>query len=286
MPQPLVTRPPYGQGRAATPVSESKLPEGEPGGKGLSLDPSIPGSSTHDKPEGDTREFDKAEPGSIYRKDGPDDLAKPQDDPEGDERHHENFKPRLAPPGGRPPGDPTVTDYPYRDDRPNKHWASVDPAFVLGCFLLKTAREVEVRPTPMTRTAATAEQISVGLDPAIQEKAGACSISLKRVDVGNLRWLFAVNCGNGVQVVRLKASRVGNVAKFSKFDLKVACSCPAWQWQGPEHHAQAGGYLDGKPRGTAATPAVKDPGGTHTLCKHVAAVLAHTKSWSIPVAKK
>lgn len=164
--------------------------------------------------------------------------------------------------------------------------AGVDPEFVLGCFLLKTAREIVIHPAPMMRTAATAEQISSGLDPDIRGKAATCSIAVKRVDVGNLRWLFSVNCGNGAQVVRLKASRVGNVVKFSKFDLKLACSCPAWQWQGPEHHAQAGGYLDGKPRGTASTPAVKDPGGTHTLCKHVAAVLAHTKGWAIPVQKK
>lgn len=268
------------------PVSESKLPQGEPGGRGISLDPSIPGSSTHDKPEGDVREFDKAEPGSIYRKDGPDDLAKPQDDPEGDQRDHTNFQVQIAPPGGRPKDDAAIPKAPYRDGRPNQHMAAVDPEFVLGCFLLKTAREVDIPPSPMVRTAATIAQITEGLDPEIQEKAGACAVIQKRVDVGNLRWLFAVNCGNGAHVVRLKASRVGNVAKFSKFDLKVACSCPAWQWQGPEHHAQARGYLDGKSRGTAATPAVKDPGGTQTLCKHVAAVLARTKSWSIPVAKK
>lgn len=268
------------------PVSESKLPEGSPGGKGVPLDPEIPGSSTYDKSEGDIRQFDKAEPGSIYRKDGPDDLAKPQDDPEGDRRDHGDFQVQIAPPGGRPKDDVSLPKAPYRDDRPNKHMAGIDPGFVLGCFLLRHAQETEILAAPMTRTAATIAQISEGLDPEIQAKAGTCTIVIKRVDVGNLRWIFAVNSGNGTHVVRLKASRKGNLTKFSRFDIKVACSCSAWQWQGPEHHAQVKGYLDGKPRGTAAVPATKDPDGNHTLCKHVAAVLARTSSWSIPVQKK
>ncbi len=73
--QPLVSRPGYGQGSPALPdgtVGESKLPEGPPADKGLSLDKDIPGTSTFNKPEGDIREPDKAAPGSIYRVDGPD----------------------------------------------------------------------------------------------------------------------------------------------------------------------------------------------------------------------
>jgi len=280
MAPPLISRPAYGGGRAVAPVSESKLPEGSPGGKGIPLDPGIPGVSTFNKPEEDIRETDKAEPGSIYRIDGPDDRAKPQDDPDADERHHEQFKPELAPAGGRPPDDPTVTDYPYRDGKPNAHNASAD--FVLGCFLLRSARELVVSPAPMVRTAATLSQMVEKLDPEVQTRATTCAVGVKRVDVPNLRWLFLVNCGNGAKVVRVKAARTNNVVKFSKLDLTVSCSCSAWQWQGPEHHAQAGGYLDGKPRGTATTPVVKDPGGTHTVCKHVAAVLSHTKGWTIP----
>jgi len=277
---PLVTRPAYGAGRAAIPVSESKLPKGEPGGKGLPLDSDIPGSSTYSKPEEDSREFDKAEEGSIYRIDGPDDMAKPQDNPDGDERHHEQFKPRFETPGGRPPGDPTVTDYPYRDDRSNRHYASAE--FVAEVFLLKTARELVIRPSPMSRTAATLGEMTQQLDPNTQGKAAACSVTVKRADIPNLRWLFAVNCGNGPKVVRVKASRDGNIVKFSKLDLAVSCSCPAWQWTGPEHHAKRDGYLDGKPVGTASTPVVRDPEGRNTVCKHVAAVLSLTKGWSVP----
>ncbi len=125
-----------------------------------------------------------------------------------------------------------------------------------------------------------------GLEEGIQTRAKTCKVALKRADIPNLRWLFMVDCGNGGKVVRVKAARQGNVIKFSKLELAVTCSCPAWQWQGPEHHAKTEGYNDGKPRGTAATPAIRDPEGTHTVCKHVAAVLSFTRGWSVPVPKK
>jgi len=280
MRSPLVSRPAYGDGRAAIPTSESKLPQGDPGGKGTPLDPGIPGSATYSKPEEDIRETDKAEPGSTYRVDGPDDLAKPQDNPEGDERHHEQFKPNINGPGLRPPEDTTITKYPYRDDHSDAHFASME--FVAGCYLLKTAREVILHPSPMSRTAATLGEMTQGLDPKTQEKAATCSVTVKRADIPNLRWLFLVNCGNGAKVVRVKATREGNVVRFAKLDLAVSCSCPAWQWTGPEHHAKRDEYLDGKPAGTASAPVVRDPEGKHTVCKHVAAVLSFTKGWSVP----
>jgi len=55
--------------------------------------------------------------------------------------------------------------------------------------------------------------------------------------------------------------------------IKVSCSCEFWRWQGPEHWAKRGGYLYGKPRGTAASPREKDPNHRHGACKHVVAVL-------------
>ena len=282
--QPLVSRPAYGQGN---PVAVSGLPQGDPASHGRGLDKDIPGTSTFNKPEGDIREFDKAEPGSEYRKDGPDDLAKPQDgggsgdDGTGDERDHTEFKPTFNGPGGRPHDSPTVTDYPYRDKRKNKHYASAD--IIVGLFLLRFAHEALLRPKPRVRIAATLGQITEGLDPAIESRGNACSVTVRRVDAPNLRWLFAVNCGNGAKVVRVKAARVGNVVRLAKMDLKVTCSCPAWQYLGPEFHAKTDGYLDGKPVGTASAPDVRDPKRNHLVCKHVMAVLNTIRRWEIPL---
>src|SRR5690606_27541527 len=97
---------------------------------------------------------------------------------------------------------------------------------------------------PGTRVAATLDSILTGLNPKVVERAGQCQVQLKRADRKNLRWIFAVDCGNGVKMVKVKASRKGNVVKFSKMDLHLACSCPAWQWLGPEYHAKSNQYMD------------------------------------------
>jgi len=281
MNSPLVSRPAYGYGRAAIPVSESKLPKGDPGGKGLSLDPGIPGQSTFAKPSEEGPREPRTDDESIHRVDNADDLLKDQS--KTDQTDWSDLSPAYNRPGEPDPDGATKTKYPYRDDHSDAHYASMD--FVVGSYLLKTAREVVLRPSPKARTASTLGEMTRGLDPKTQEKAASCSVTVKRADIPNLRWLFMVNCGNGGKVVRVKAVREGNVVKFSKLDLAVSCSCPAWQWTGPEHHAKREGYLDGKPVGTASTPVVKDPEGKHTVCKHVAAVLAQTRSWSIPKSK-
>jgi hypothetical protein len=284
--QPLVLRPAYGEKRRKAPsIAESGLPGGGPADKGLSLDKDIPGTSTFNKPEGDIRETDKAEPGSIYRQDGPDDLAKPQDDPEGDQRHHEHFKPTQAPPGGRPKGDPTVTDYPYRDDKKDKHFAS--SGFVLEAYLAGTAHVyvVPVNTDDGIKVATKLDAIEEGLNPKFVERGRGCTASLKRVDVANKRWLFAVDCGNGPKVVRMMASKGTRTTKLPNMDLHLSCSCPAWRWLGPEHWSQEEQYLDGKPRGTASVPVIRDPEGQNRVCKHVAAVLTMVRPWQLGTKK-
>ena len=282
--QPLVTRPAYG--RPATPLAQSGLPGTGPSDRGLTLDKDIPGTSTYNKPEGDTREFDKAEPGSIYRKDGPDGLAKPQDDPGSDERHHEEFKPTFTGPGGRPKDEPPAPRGPYRDDHHHPHTASAQAWFVLGLYQSRYAHTARVAPADVVRTSARMEDLLTGLNPQVKEKGAACSVTVRRVDAGNLRWIFAVDCGNGAKVVRLKAHRDKTIVKLSRMDLDVSCSCPAWKWLGPEFHAKGDAYLDGKPRGTASTPDVKDPQRHNRVCKHVAAVLGHIRGWDVPKMKE
>lgn len=285
MQQPLVTRPAYGHvGPAMPTVAESKLPSGGPAGKGQSLDPEIPGTQTFAKPEQDIREFDKAEEGSIYRKDGPDDRAKPQDNPEGDRRENQWIQPRYESPGGRPPGDPTVTKYPYRDNRPHQHYAakSVDPEFVVALYQLRTAHTVRLPADSIIKVAVRMSEILDGLNPKVKERSRTCKVNLKRADVPNLRWIFSVNCGNGAKAIKVKATRNGTVTQFTKMDLEVSCSCPAWKWLGPEYHASRETYLDGRPRGTASTPNIKDPKRVNRTCKHVAAVMDHVRKWTIP----
>ena len=278
MQQPLVTRPACGHGGSSMPVGVSGLPSGSPGGKGLSLDPDIPGTQTYAKPVGDIRD-DKAEGGSIYRIDGPSDLAKPQDNPAGDHLNNQWLQPRY---NGEGAYDGTgKTKYPYRDDRPHEHYASVDPEFVLSLYQLKTAHEVTLYPEARLKVAVKMGEILNGLNPKTLDRAKKCAVTVKRVDIPNLRWIFSVNCGNGTKAIKIKAERKGRVTQMSKLELKVTCSCPAWQWLGPEYHAK-GKYNDGKPRGTASTPDVRDPQRINRVCKHVAAVMDHVKQWSIP----
>ena len=63
----------------------------------------------------------------------------------------------------------------------------------------------------------------------------------------------------------------------SGYEVEAVCSCPFWQWQGPEHWAQVHGYQLTEPRGTAAYPTVRDPDEKHLVCKHVASVLRYLK---------
>ncbi len=281
-----MTRPAYGQGQENDLIAESGLPKGEPGGKGVGLDPEIPGDKVYNKPTDDIRQPDKAAPGSIYRIDGPDDLAKPQDDREQDERHHEDFKPTFVGPGGRPPGDPTVTLYPYRDGLPHQHNAREQAEFVAGVYLVELAHELRIAPGKRILVATKPDEVITGLNPQFAQRAKTCGVTLKRADIGNLRWIFSVDCGNGPKVVRLKAFRAKNIVRLGKMDVDLSCSCPAWRWLGPEHHAQREEYLDGSPRGTASTPVIRDPTGINRVCKHVAAVLSFARAWEIPATRK
>jgi len=258
------------------PVAESGLPGGGPSPRGVSLDSSIPGTATFSKPVEDIREPDKAEGGSIYRKDDPDSLAKPQTGYDG--RDLSQVRPSYSSPG---PNDGSITKYPYRDGIPNAHNAGLVSS-VVQLWLLKSAREIQVDLTLPSKVAATLAEIEAGLNPKTQMKAKSCSSTLKRADIANLRWIFSVDCGNGPRLVRLKAVRSGKVVSLTKMGLFFSCSCPGWQWLGPEYHAKGENYIDGKPRGTASPPNIKDPNRVNRVCKHVAAVLSQVRAWQIP----
>lgn len=278
--QPLITRPGYGE--RDTTIAESGLPEGSPGGKGVSLDPKIPGAKTFVKPLDDKREPRKDDE-SIYRVDNADDLTKDQTRPDvnmDNANKHDQF--------GYLPGqgkwdNTSRPKWPYRDKAKHPHNASAQ--FVAESYLLKTAHELWLPTEPGTLRVATKLQgIQQGLNPEVSQKAQTCSVTLKRADIGNLRWLFSVDCGNGPKVVKIKAEK-SRSTQLAKMDLHLSCSCPAWRWLGPEHHSKREDYLDGKPRGTASVPVIKDPEGINRVCKHVEAVLRQVQKWQISRSK-
>jgi len=294
--QPLITRPGYGEGHPALPtatsvaerftrqlldpMATSELPSGGPSDRGLPVDDSLPGYKTFAKPEDDIRKPEpKDEP--IKRVEGPDDLTKDRDRIDTNEDNANKGPPSytdLAPWDSSP-----KTPYPYRDDKPNTHNAA---EVVAGLWLLQ---EAPVRFLAAGgRVAAEIADIEKRLSPRIQRRSQKCHASLRRADVKNLRWLFSVDCGHGAKVVRVKANRVGNVTDFKKLDLQLACSCPAWRWQGPEYHAQRKDYQDPKTplQGNAQAPNIRDPRRVNKVCKHVAAVLGMTRDWTIPVRER
>jgi len=280
MKQPLTPRPPYGEGRSRTPTAEAKLPEGEPADRGLSVDDDIPGTKTFVKPLDDKVEQPMRDE-TIHRMDNPRDMAKtPSQRPVKDlSKSGPGYmglgKPYLSP----------KTKYPYRDGKPNTHNASV--AFVAGLWLVEHAPERLIQAGRRTVVAAPLGALADGLNPKTVQRAKSCTATLKRADVKNLRWIFSVDCGNGAKVVKFKADRPGNVTKFHKMDFHVACSCPAWRWQGPEFASTTKDFQDPKVplQGTASPPDIRDPERHNMICKHVAAVLSMTRDWTIPKPK-
>ena len=271
--QPLISRPAYGL------VGTAALPEGDPGGKGLSEN-DVSGTKTFAKPVDDIREPTHDDE-SMYSVENADDLTKDQSQVMMDQRDHTRFRPSL----GNPDPDATPkTKYPYRDDIPNAHNASAK--MVVGMWLLDHAPELVLEAPFGARTATKMADIISGLNPKVVARSKTCTVSIKRADPRNMRWLFAVDSGNGPKLVRVKFTPKGNTTAVPKMALSLTCSCPAWQWLGSEHHAKREKYLDGRPRGTASVPVVRDPEGINRVCKHAAAALSFVENWKLSVRKK
>lgn len=273
----LETQPSYGTAPQAT----AQLPGGGPTDKGLPLGDDVPGQSTFNKPEDDTRE-ENIEDTSMHRQDRPDSLLKDID--RIDVKDEGDSSPAYMGLGERDPNDYSKTKYPYRDGKPNTHNAGA--VFVSQLYKLRTAHVLSITYSARAKFAATAEQILSGLNPDYLDRAQKVSVDLKRADIKNLRWIFNVT-GNNSYAVMVKAIRPrSNTTKLSKMNLELSCSCPGWQWLGPEYGAKSKDYMLGKPHGTASTPDIRDPERKNHVCKHVAAVLSFTKGWDIPAAKK
>jgi hypothetical protein len=127
------------------------------------------------------------------------------------------------------------------------------------------------------KVAATMGDILANVDPLIAQRAKQRPPKLLRTDTKNWIWTFK----SGSWKVRVQAFKKGNAKKLDKVNLRLSCSCPFWRWQGPEHWGKGDDYLKGKPRGTAAFPAVRDPNHQHSICKHVYAVLDKVQTYAV-----
>jgi hypothetical protein len=151
--------------------------------------------------------------------------------------------------------------------------------------VIPEGHDFENRKASAVRVAAKMAEILQGMDPGIRSRARGVTPKVKRRDVDNVVYSFAVPGSKGeTYTVKVKGVPSGNVRTISKMDLKLSCTCDFWQWQGPEHWAKAGDYLFGKPRGAASRPTEKDPDGRNRLCKHAVAVLDLIGRW--PAAGK
>jgi hypothetical protein len=129
-------------------------------------------------------------------------------------------------------------------------------------------------------------EIMGGTAPGVHQRSDVLSVKMTRVIPKSPMWLFNVSGGEKTHRVRLKAKRKGNVRTLERADILVSCDCEFWRWQGPEHWAKAGGYLYGRPRGSASSPKIRDPNGEHMACKHVLAVLRKAKGYSFRTRKQ
>ena len=145
----------------------------------------------------------------------------------------------------------------------------------MGSNRKKIARMVTCRSLYGVRhiCAATLDDIFQGLDGNVYSKSQGISVSLDD-QPGFNEWEWSVKD----YTVRVRAELTDvqleqDSIPIESVDLKVSCSCPYWQWQGPEYHGQQEDYLLGSPRGTATEPNERDPEGVQKLCKHATAVL-------------
>lgn len=118
----------------------------------------------------------------------------------------------------------------------------------------------------VNKEAAVASTLLKETSREIRDRSKNLHVSTKK-NTGKLR-VFAV----GDHTVEV-GFEVDLTEGLEGVDIKLACSCPFWRFQGPEYWAKQGNYLQGRPKGWATRPTQRDPHGQHRLCKHVVAVL-------------
>jgi hypothetical protein len=131
------------------------------------------------------------------------------------------------------------------------------------------------------KTASTIGEILARVDPKIRTRASTLAPALERTDTKNWTWHWRV----GEHVVKVQAFKRGTANNLTKLNLRISCSCPFWQWWGPEHWGKKGDYLRGEPRGTATPPKIRDPKHWRPVCKHAYAVLDRSQQFFVRPSK-
>jgi len=139
------------------------------------------------------------------------------------------------------------------------------------------------------RVAKVWSEIVDRLNPSVISKAGDCKVKLVRSQPKHARWAFHVSDPDGsgkTHTVYLKAERRGSAVDLNKVDLRVACSCEFWKWQGPDYHAASEGYLDRQKRSDGSAPTIRDPDNVNRVCKHVYAASSLFMKYKLERRKK
>lgn len=129
----------------------------------------------------------------------------------------------------------------------------------------------------LQRQAMTVGELLKRCDKKIKERAKKRPPKLSRVDTKNWIWTWK----SGDHTIKVQAFKKGTATKFPKLNLRVSCSCPYWQWWGPSHWGAKDNYQQGKAKGTAAYPKVRDPAHWRPVCKHAYAVLEKSQKFFV-----
>lgn len=97
-----------------------------------------------------------------------------------------------------------------------------------------------------------------------------------RAEPRRARWIFRVRCNKPESkpeghLVRLQALS-GESERLSRRDVLVSCSCPAWRYWGADYNAYHNGYSEAIRSLLNEDKAIRDPGRTYLICKHVYAL--------------
>lgn len=123
----------------------------------------------------------------------------------------------------------------------------------------------------LRKEAAKLSEIVGNTSSSVRSKASDVRASLRDANPTEGLWVFDVQGKSGTYTVRIEGEKKGRIKNLRSAQVKVSCTCPFFQWQGPEHWAVQNDYLAGEPRGSATKPNVKDPSGEHWACKHIVA---------------
>jgi hypothetical protein len=136
--------------------------------------------------------------------------------------------------------------------------------------------------TTYPKAAATMEEIVRRTAAEVIARARRVAVRLSRADPDRGIWTFQARGSQGRNyTIRIKGVREGGLKNLGKAQVRVSCDCDFFRFQGPEHHAKTHGFLYGSPRGTAASPAEKDPKGVHWACKHAVAAMTLARKYRL-----